>query len=127
MERSLNNKRTAGTVGEKMAEEYLIENNYAIITKNFRYKRLGEIDIIARDNGFVCFIEVKTRSTLEYGLPIEAVSFRKQENIRKLASIFICKNNLHNANIRFDVVEVYVRKEKDFMNVEKINLIKNAF
>ncbi len=127
MERSLKNKRTAGAVGEKMAEEYLLDNNYVIIAKNFRYKRLGEIDIIARDNGYVCFVEVKTRSTLEYGLPIEAVSFRKQENIRKLASIFICKNKLHNANIRFDVVEVYVRKEKDFMNVEKINLIKNAF
>ena len=127
MEKSLNNKRTAGSVGEKMAEDYLKEHNYSIIAMNFRYKRLGEIDIIARDNGYVCFIEVKTRSTLEYGLPIEAVNYRKQENIRKLANIFICKNNLHNADIRFDVVEVYVRKEKEHMTVERINLIKNAF
>ncbi|WP_010250362.1 YraN family protein [Acetivibrio cellulolyticus] len=127
MENTLNNKRTAGTVGEKIAEEYLKEHNYSIITMNFRYKRLGEIDIIARENNYICFVEVKTRSTLEYGLPSEAVNYKKQENIKKLASIFIGQNRLYDANIRFDVVEVYVKKEKDTMTVEKINLIKNAF
>ncbi len=127
MEKELTNKRTAGTAGEKIAEEYLKENHYFIIAMNFRYKRLGEIDIIARENNYICFIEVKMRSTLEYGLPREAVNYKKQENIRKLASIFIGKNNLHNANIRFDVVEVYVKKEKGLMTVQNINLIKNAF
>lgn len=127
MENEINNKRSAGTAGEKIAEEYLKENNYFIITMNFRYKRLGEIDIIARENNYICFIEVKMRSTLEYGFPREAVNYRKQENIRKLASIFIAKNRLHNACIRFDVVEVYVKKEKGLLIVQNINLIKNAF
>ena len=94
---------------------------------NFRYKRLGEIDIIARENNFVCFIEVKARSTLDYGLPREALNFRKQENIKKLASIFIAKNKLFNSDIRFDVVEVYIKKARDVITVERINLIKNAF
>ncbi len=127
MENSLNNKRTAGTEGEKIAAEYLKEQNYSILAMNFRYKRLGEIDIIARENNFICFIEVKARSTLNYGLPREAVNYRKQENIKKLASVFISKNKLFNADIRFDVVEVYIKKSKDVMTIENINLIKNAF
>lgn len=127
MEKERTNKRTEGTTGEKIAQEYLIENNYSIVTTNFRFKRLGEIDIIAREGDYICFIEVKLRSTLDFGLPREAVNFRKQENIRKLASIFIGQNKLYNANIRFDVVEVYVTKEKGLMNIRNINLIKNAF
>ena len=127
MENTLNNKRTAGTAGEKIAAEYLKANNYLILVMNFRYKRLGEIDIIARENDYLCFIEVKTRSTIEFGLPRESVNYRKQENIKKLASIFMCKNNLYNSNVRFDVVEVYVNKEKDIMTVENITLLKNAF
>ncbi len=127
MEREMSNKRSIGTAGEKIAQEYLKENNYFIIEMNFRYKRLGEIDIIARENNYICFIEVKMRSTLEFGLPREAVNYRKQENIRKLASIFIGKNKLYNANIRFDVVEVYALKGNGLMTIQKINLIKNAF
>ena len=127
MEKERTNKRTEGTTGEKIAQEYMIENNYSIVTTNFRFKRLGEIDIIAREGDYICFIEVKLRSTLDFGLPREAVNFRKQENIRKLAGIFIGQNKLYNANIRFDVVEVYVTKEKGLMNIRNINLIKNAF
>lgn len=127
MENALNNKRTAGTQGEKIAAEYLKEQNYTLLAMNFRYKRLGEIDIIARENNFICFIEVKARSNLSYGLPREAVNYRKQENIKKLASVFIAKNKLFNADIRFDVVEVYIKKARDVMTIENINLIKNAF
>ncbi|NLL05649.1 MAG: YraN family protein [Clostridiaceae bacterium] len=127
MENTLNNKRTAGTKGEMIAAEYLKSHNYLILAMNFRYKRLGEVDIIAREKNFICFIEVKTRSTLDYGLPREAVNFRKQENIKKLASIFIAKSKLFNADIRFDVVEVYIKKDKNMMTIENINLIKNAF
>lgn len=127
MENTLNNKRTTGTEGEIIAVEYLKKQNYFILAMNFRYKRLGEIDIIARENNFICFIEVKARSTLAYGLPREAVNYRKQENIKKLASVFIAKNKLFNADIRFDVVEVYIKKTRDVMTIENINLIKNAF
>lgn len=121
------NKKTLGTEGEKIAAEFLKKNNYNILTTNFRYSRLGEIDIIARENNYICFIEVKTRSGVNYGFPIESIDFRKRENIKKLANIFIMKYNLRNENIRFDVVEVYIKKERDAMTIENINLIKNAF
>jgi len=127
MKNTLNNKRSEGTKGEIIAAEYLKEHNYFILAMNFRYKRLGEIDIIARENNYICFVEVKTRSNMNYGFPREAVNYRKQENIKKLASIFIAKNKLYNENIRFDVVEVYIKKDRNNIIVENVNLIKNAF
>ena len=121
------NKRLTGTKGEEIALDYLNKNNYKVIEINFRFKRLGEIDIISRESNYVCFIEVKTRSSDEYGLPREAVDYRKQENIRKLAQIYINKHDLHNDNIRFDVVEVYIDKKRDVIEVKDIVLLKNAF
>ena len=97
------------------------------IRDSFRYKRLGEIDIISRESDNICFIEVKTRSTLKYGLPRESVNFRKRENIKKLAQIYINRHNMHDEIIRFDVVEIYIEKNQDNINLKEIKLIKNAF
>lgn len=121
------NKREIGTIGEEIAAEYLENNNYKIIEKNFRYKRLGEIDIISWENDNICFIEVKTRCTLKYGLPRESVNFKKRENIKKLAQIYINRHNMHDKNIRFDVVEIYMEKNEDGIILKEINLLKNAF
>lgn len=122
-----NNKRATGAVGETAAVEYLKENNYEILEKNFRYKRLGEIDIISREKDYICFVEVKARSSIDYGYPREAVNARKQENIRRLAQIYLCKNGMNDFKVRFDVVEVYIDKKGDNIEVNKISLIKNAF
>ncbi|MFZ5988459.1 MAG: YraN family protein [Bacillota bacterium] len=127
MKTEKNNKRATGTLGEEIALDFLMKNKYRILEKNFRYKRLGEIDIISRENDYICFIEVKTRSTVEYGYPREAVSIRKQENIRRLAQIYINKHNLHDENIRFDIVEVYIEKKGDEIKVREVTVIKNAF
>lgn len=117
------NKRVKGSEGEEKALSYLKENNYSIVEKNFRYSRLGEIDIIAKDGEFICFIEVKSRSNILYGYGREAVDYRKQTNIRKLAQIYINKYGLHNREIRFDVVEIYFENK----NTCNISLYKNAF
>ncbi|WP_407921092.1 YraN family protein [Acetivibrio mesophilus] len=122
-----NNKRATGAIGETAAVEYLKENNYEILEKNFRYKRLGEIDIISREKDYICFVEVKARSSIDYGYPREAVNARKQENIRRLAQIYLCKNGMNDFKVRFDVVEVYIDKKGDNIEVNKISLIKNAF
>jgi len=127
MDRKDGNKRAVGAIGEEIAEEYLKKNNYVILEKNFRYRRLGEIDIISREKNYVCFVEVKTRSSVEYGYPREAVNRKKQENIRKLAQIYLAQRNINNADIRFDVVEVYIEKGDNDIQVKKVSLIKNAF
>ncbi|HOM02734.1 MAG TPA: YraN family protein [Acetivibrio sp.] len=127
MNGKVNNKKAAGTIGEDAAVEYLKENNFEILERNFRFKRLGEIDIISREKDYICFVEVKSRSTFQYGYPREAVNLRKQENIRRLAQIYLCKNGLNDLKVRFDVIEVYMEKKGDDIEVKEISLLKNAF
>lgn len=128
MDATKRNKRSFGNVGESIAVDYLRKNNYSILVRNYRVGRLGEIDIIARDGEYICFIEVKTRSSTIFGMPSEAVNFRKQENIRMLASIYLSNFKLHDNNIRFDIVEIIGTKNSTgSFNASSINLIRNAF
>lgn len=110
-----------GRSGEDLAEDFLKKNNYKVLSRNYRTK-LGEIDIIAKDKSVICFIEVKTRSSADFGLPLEAVDRRKQRQITKAALIFLKENKLMDVSARFDIVSVIRSKENP-----KIELIKNAF
>lgn len=121
------NKRSFGGEGEKLAADYLVQNGYSLLEMNYRYGRMGEIDIIAAENEFICFIEVKTRTGSTFGLPCEAVGWKKQVNLRRLAWAYLKYKGLTNRNARFDIVEVTGdRKDEKFINI-KINLIRNAF
>lgn len=110
-------------MGEEIAAEHLRKNGFKILSRNFRVGRLGEIDIIAREKDYICFIEVKTRRNNSFGSPAEAVGRSKQESIIKLANIYLSRFNSHNQNVRFDVAEVFMSKD----NSAEINLIRNAF
>lgn len=110
-----------GKLGEEAAVDFLKENGYKILIRNYKTK-LGEVDIIAQDKDTLCFIEVKTRNSLKYGLPCEAVSDSKQRQISKAALIFLKENNHLDKKARFDVVSVICSD-----NSEKMSLIKNAF
>ena len=98
-----------GKNGEKAALEYLEKQGYTILEKNFSCRQ-GEIDIIALDEDYIVFFEIKSRTSTEYGLPSEAVTEKKIKHILKAASYYLYKHHLENANIRIDVIEVYVRK-----------------
>ena len=110
-----------GKSGEDSALNFLKENGYKILVKNYKTK-LGEVDIIAYDKGTLCFIEVKTRGSLRFGSPQEAVSHFKQRQISKVALQFLKRNNLLNKKARFDVVSVIYAEDKP-----AFDLIKNAF
>lgn len=117
------NKRRIGNEGEKIAKDYLEKNNYEILAMNYRVGRNGEIDIVARESGYVCFIEVKARKNTLFGRPCEAVNKKKQNKIIYLAYTYIKEKRLNGCNIRFDIVEILMNKQ----NGDQINLIKNAF
>ena len=117
-------KNEFGKKGETIAVEYLKKHGYSILKRNFRFSRLGEIDIIAREKEYLCFIEVKTRKSTQFGMPSESVNTKKQEKIKKLSQIYLSNNNLNNQNMRFDIIEVLFLKNN---NIPKINVIKNAF
>ena len=106
-----------GTIGEIDAEKYLKDKGFVIVTTNYK-NRMGEIDIIAKDKDALVFVEVKSRATLLYGRPCEAVDFRKQQKIRKVAELYLVTTKNYYADVRFDVIEILG---------EEINHIENAF
>ncbi len=114
-------KLKLGRLGEDETSLYLQRNNYYILIRNFN-TYYGEIDIVAKDikTDEYVFIEVKTRTTKEFGRPSEAVNTYKVGKIIKSSKYFIYINDLWNEKIRYDAVEVYV-KGKGIM----INHIKN--
>ena len=105
-----------GKLGEKLAKKFLEEREYEIICQNFRSKK-GEIDIIAKvKEETIVFVEVKTRTNLEFGKPSEAVDENKIQHIVKTAKYFLYLNKLHNKTIRFDVIEVFIYKGRYRVN-----------
>jgi len=115
------NNHALGKSGEAEAADFLKNNGYKILAKNYRSKS-GEVDIVARDKETVCFVEVKTRSSDRFGLPQEAVSNYKQKQIVKTALFFLKEKNLLGKSARFDVVSVRYSR-----GVPKVDLFKNAF
>lgn len=104
-----------GKRGEKKAEEYLKKSGYKILEKNF-YSYFGELDIVALEEKTIIFIEVKTRSSLEYGLPSEAVTKLKIKHMYKTAEYYLYKRNLYGMDVRFDVIEIYIKNNKTQIN-----------
>ena len=112
-------KKTVGDFGEDLVEEYLRNKGYDILDRNFR-KPFGEIDIIARIDEIVVFVEVKTRKNKDFANPSEAVTISKQQKIIKASQAYLMENALTDSIIRFDVAEV-IRVDGE------INYIENAF
>ena len=113
-------KKELGNIGEQIAVEYLEKNNYKILKRNF-YCKQGEIDIIAKDKHEIVFIEVKTRSSIDFGQPSEAVNKTKQKHMYKTARYFLYKTKSLDNFIRFDVIEVLIENGK--FNVNHIKQI----
>jgi len=109
-----------GQTGEDLAVCYLENQGYTIVERNYR-KRIGEIDIIARDGECLVFIEVKTRSNRRFGSPFDAVDFRKQQQISRVALAFMTQHRFGEVPVRFDVIGVHLEESP------RVELIKNAF
>lgn len=113
------NTKTKGNIGEEIACNYLKKKGYIIVERNFRTK-VGEIDIIAADDGYLVFVEVKERYNDNYGYAADAVNYNKQNKISQVAAQYIRKYRKFDVPVRFDVVEVY-------MEERRVEHIVNAF
>ncbi len=112
------NKREIGTAYEKQAVLFLQRQGYDIVQTNFRC-RCGEIDIIAKDREYFVFVEVKYRSDIQSGSPLEAVDNQKQRKIIQTAKYYLYSHGLgEEIPCRFDVIGICQNK---------ITLIRNAF
>ena len=116
--------RLLGRWGGALAADHLRRAGYQLLAANWR-SRFGEIDLIARKGGVLCFVEVKTRSNLACGLPREYVTAAKQERIRKTAAFYLMEKGL-DCPVRFDVAEVYTDGSHS-PAATHIEYIENAF
>ncbi len=112
-----------GKLGERHAARYLRKQGFVILTRNYRTP-LGEIDIIAKEQDILAFVEVKTRSNGAYGLPQEAVDDRKQRQLIRVARLFLKECGDLEPLCRFDVVAVTIGTNGRAFDVD---LIRDAF
>jgi putative endonuclease len=94
-----------GLAGEAAAVAWLAARGYEILARNVR-TRFGEIDLVARQGALVVFVEVKSRSSVAFGHPVEAVPLPKQRRLAHLAAAFVRRRGLEGLQVRFDVVAV---------------------
>ena len=117
-------KKRLGARGEKIAAKYLQEvKGYKIIARNYTCY-LGEIDLIARDQKTIVFVEVRSGTLPFAGWAEESIGFRKQKKLRQLAFYYLKEKGWEECGARFDVVIILFTANFD---VQKIKLIKNAF
>ncbi|WP_448872017.1 YraN family protein [Desulfobulbus propionicus] len=114
---------STGQWGEAQALRHLAERGFRIVATNYR-KRYGEIDIIANDDETLVFIEVKCRSHQGFGSALEAVDFRKQQRICRVAMEYLQSHQVGMASARFDVIAVYRQTGREAAVIEHI---ENAF
>lgn len=107
-----------GKIGEDLAVKYLEQVGYKILERNFECRQ-GEIDIIALYKNEIIFIEVKTRTNINFGNPADAVGKTKQKHLLKAVRYYLYSRNLENEFIRIDVIEIYLYNHK-----YKVNHIK---
>ena len=108
-------KKIRGKKGEDLACRYLEEQGYRILDRNVRYK-MGEIDIVAQIDDTICFVEVKARTRMDYGMPRDAVDTRKQWKLIRCAQLYL---KLHPGyaqrfSPRMDIVEILYREDGVF-------------
>ena len=106
-----------GKKSEIIAANFLKQKGYKILEVNYKNK-IGEIDIIAQDKEYLVFVEVKARISRAFGDPLEAVNYKKQQKIRKVAELYLVVKHKTNANCRFDVVAVLGDEDADITHIE---------
>lgn len=110
-----------GRRGEDIAARYLRRCGYRILERNFRAAG-AEIDLVAADRETFVFVEVKTRSGADFGMPAEAVDARKSERIRRAAAMYLRRNRAAERPARFDIVAIIGAGR-----ARRLELLKDAF
>lgn len=105
-----------GKLGEELAVDFLEKNGYEILETNWTFQK-AEVDIIAKKDAILAVIEVKTRSSLDYGLPQDFVKPKKIQLLVKAINEYVTQNNI-DVDVRFDIVAIH--KENNDLKLEHI-------
>ena len=111
-----------GRKGERIACRYLMRHGFDILARRYKARR-GEVDLIAFEGEILAFVEVKTRSSRDYGDPWEFVDWEKQQSVRQAGEEFIARHDLGQYTNRFDVVAVVIPES----GRQETVLYRNAF
>lgn len=109
-----------GKLGEELAEGFLKQNGYTILETNWTFQK-AEIDIMAKKGNILAVVEVKTRSSIDFGLPHEFVKTKKIQLLVKAVNEYVVSNEL-DVEVRFDVIAIY-KSDATY----KIEHIEDAF
>jgi len=109
-------KAELGGEGELMASNFLEQNGYQIVERNYRYKH-AEIDVIAQKDKLLVFVEVKTRSKVGFGFPEQAVDDKKAAKVIEGAEQYIYENDW-DGDVRFDIIAVVVGASSEIQHFE---------
>lgn len=115
-------RKELASLGEEHAAKHVASLGYRIVKRNFRYGRVGEIDIVAYDGECLVFIEVKARQDYSHGTPESSVDPRKQAQLKRVARMYYYVNSIAEAVCRFDVIAIDIFGKK-----VDIRHHKNAF
>lgn len=114
-------KANTGALGELAAARDLRERGFTVVAANYRC-RLGEIDIIAENERYICFVEVKTRADNSRYAPADAVDFGKRKKLLATAQLYLAQCPSEKQP-RFDIAEVHMHRGR----IRKIHWIENAY
>jgi putative endonuclease len=111
-----------GKLGEQLAEDFLLAKGYTILHRNWRYSRY-EIDIVAVKDDLPHFIEVKTRSSNQFGEPEEAVTKKKIRSLLQAADEFLFRNQQYK-NFHIDIlsITIFPQQEPQYFFIEDVYL-----
>lgn len=124
-----NEKQTAvsiGALGEEAAVKALKKQGYKIIDRNYRTK-MGELDIIAKDGEYTCFIEVRLRKNNSFGSPADSIDEGKRRRIINAAKHYAVSKHIYDTPMRFDVVLINATADKNKLKNINLQIIKDAF
>jgi putative endonuclease len=118
----LMNKVSIGREAEQIAADYLEEHGYAILDRNYTFKHMGEIDIVAEIDHTLVFIEVRFCRSRHYGSPEGSLTPRKLRTIRRVAEAWMAHHRRRSGAVRFDMIAV------ELMGIDtEIRHHRNAF
>ncbi|MBQ0725468.1 MAG: YraN family protein [Cycloclasticus sp.] len=109
-----------GLIGEEIALDFLRQRGLKLLQKNYR-NRFGEIDLIMQDDTFIAFVEVRLRSSKNFGGALDSIDYHKRSKLIKCAQHYIAKSSGRN-DFRFDVVAISPNKSR-----HEIQWLTNAF
>ena len=113
-----------GKYGEDLAKDFLIKKGYEVIEANFRYSKMAEIDIIAKKDNIIHFVEVKTRTSEFFGTPLEAIGKKKLASIYHAGLFYIQNYGKKSPKFQIDAIGIVLDKDKKptFTFIENVEI-----